>query len=92
MAKYKLIGIRPNHSQMRQMVGKTLYRISYNWLEKVYIIGLTIGENDKWQFVLAADEELKENEPLFISVKSAERYARKHKIMLDHYPQKKTPN
>ena len=89
--QYKLIGFRPNHSQMRQMVGKTLYRINYNWLEKVYIIDLAIGENDKWQFVIACDDPLRENEPLFLSVKSAERYARKHKIMLDHYPQKKNP-
>ena len=85
--KYKLIGIRPNHSQMRQMVGKNLIRINNNWLDKVYVTDIKIGSNDKWELVIASDTPLKDNEPLFISIKSAKRYAKKHKIMLDHYPQ-----
>lgn len=90
--EYKLIGIRPTHSQMRQMVGKTLFRINNNWLEKVYVAGIKIGTDDKWKFVIASDTPLEENEPLFVSVKSATRYAKKHKIMLDYFPQKKNPN
>ena len=85
--KYKLIGIRPNHSQMRQMVGKTLIRINNNWLEKVYITDLKIGADSKWEFVIASDTPLKDKEPLFINEKSARRYAKKHHIMLDYYPQ-----
>ena len=85
--KYKLIGFRPNHSQMRQMVGKTLIRINNNWLEKVYITGLKIGEDNKWEFVIASDTPLNDKEPLFISIKSANRYAKKHHIMLNYKPQ-----
>ena len=84
--KYKLIGFRPNHSQMRQMVGKTLFRINEGWVEKVYITDIKIGADDKWEFVIASETSL-DNTPLFISVKSAKRYAKKHRIMLNYKPQ-----
>ena len=84
--KYKLIGIRPNHSQMRKMVGKTLFRINDGWLEKCYITDIKIGTDDKWEFVIVSDSPLREKEPLFISTKSAKRYAKHNKIMLNYNP------
>lgn len=79
---YKLIGIRPNHKEMRNMIGKCLFRIVDGWLEKCYITDIKIGKNDKWQFVLATDKPLTDQEPLFISPKSAKRYAKQHNIQL----------
>lgn len=60
--------------------------INGGWLEKVYITGLKIGDTNKWEFVIASETAL-ENTPLFISVKSATRYAKKHHIMLNYKPQ-----
>lgn len=60
--------------------------INGGWLEKVYITDIKIGADSKWEFVIASESAL-ENTPLFVSVKSAKRYAKKHHIMLDYYPQ-----
>lgn len=80
--KYKLIGIRPNHQQMVEMVGKHLYRINDNEIDKVYVLNVKIGENYKWQFTLTDESSFKENEPLFISLKSVRRYAKSKGIKL----------
>ena len=74
--KYKLIGIRPNHEQMKSMIGKNLYKTD---LSKCYITGIQIGNNDKWEFVITGEQDFIENEPLFISVKSANRYNKQQK-------------
>ena len=76
---YKLIGIRPNHKEMKDMVGKPLYRIVDESIEKAYIIGIRIGETNKWEFVITGN---KENETLFYNTKSAKRYAKKNGIKL----------
>ena len=88
--KYKLIGIRPNHAQMRCMVGKNLFVINGGWVEKVYITDIKIGSNDKLEFVISSETPLNYT-PLFVSMKSAMRYAKKHKIMLNYKPTKQTP-
>lgn len=83
--KYRLIGIRPNHEEMQNMIGKYLFRIVDGWLEKCYITDVVIGgreDNYRWQFVLLGEENFKENEPLFINTKSAKRYAKQNNITL----------
>ena len=78
---YKLIGVRPSHKQMKAMVGTHLYKINYDKIEKVYIIGVRISDTtNKWEFVLTGEN--KPNEPLFISIKSVKRYAKKNGIEL----------
>ena len=78
---YKLIGFRPSHKQMKEMVGTHLYKINYDKIEKVYIIGVRISDTtNKWEFVLTGEN--KPNEPLFISIKSLKRYAKQNGIAL----------
>ena len=81
--KYKLIGIRPNHKQMKSMVGKSLIKITDGWLEKCYITDVKINDLNKWEFVLTNENTFVSNEPLFISVKSAKRYAKQNGIKLN---------
>ena len=78
--KYKLIGIRPNHKQMREI--KLLYRINFDKVEKVYVLGLRINELNKWEFILTGETDFRPNEPLFINIKSVKRYAKKNCIEL----------
>ena len=79
---YKLIGIRPNHKQMKEMVGTPLYKINeYSKVEKIYIIGIRISdETNKWEFTLTGEN--RPNERLFISIKSLKRFAKKYSIEL----------
>lgn len=81
--KYKLIGIRPNHAQMRQMVGKTLYSIYHGFITSHIIIKIEIGEDSKWKFVVTGNYDFPDDTPLFASIKSAKRYAKKNGIKLD---------
>ena len=83
--KYKLIGIRPTHDDMFKMVGEPLYRINNDSVEKVYITDIRIGKNYKWEFVFTGEETFKENEPLFISIKSVKRYLKKKGINILGY-------
>ena len=77
---YQLIGYRPNHQQMKEMVGHYLFRISDGIITKAYIVGLKINQlTNKWEFVITGN---KENEPLFKTIKSAKRYAKKNNIEL----------
>lgn len=78
---YKLIGIRPNHQRMKEMVGKHLYRLKDGNVEKVYIIGLRISDTtNQWEFRLTGESDFRPNEPLFASVKSIKRYAKQKGI------------
>ena len=73
--KYKLIGIRPNHKKMKEMVGTYLYRLeSDGAISKCYITGIRISESDKWEFIITGEETFKDNEPLFATIKSVKRY------------------
>lgn len=76
---YTIIGKRFNHKEMKDMVGKPLYRIVDENLEKAYIIGIRIGETNKWEFVITGNNE---HETLFYNPKSAKRYAKKNNIKL----------
>ena len=74
-----IIGKRFNHRQMKEMVGKHLYKIENQRIVKVYVIGITINsETDKWEFATTGIN----NEILFYTPKSAKRWAKKNKIDL----------
>ena len=81
--RYQLIGIRPNHKQMKEMVGKTLLSHFVTAIEpervnikvvKNIIIGIRINEQDKWEFILDNENLFNPDEPLFANEKSMKRY------------------
>lgn len=81
--EYKLIGIRPNHAQMRQMVGKTLYSINHQGIIVIHLItNIEIKEDGRWGFVITGAYDFEKDHPLFATRKSAIRYAKKHNIEL----------
>jgi len=97
---YKLIGVRPTHEEMKKMVGTELYAINSGevnttikesnkcFIDKVLIVGIKIGANDKWEFEFDTEYEtfeFEENEPLFASKKSLLRYAKANNIILKRY-------
>jgi len=86
---YKLIGFRPNHDEMIEFVKNRMwfYVLVENPLNKedkfirqIRPIGLTIGENKKWQFEFADDVIFADNEPIFISLKALKRYFKARNI------------
>lgn len=84
--KYKLIGIRPNHQQMLDMVGTPLLKITDGWIEKCYITNVKINQQKKWEFTLTEEDSFNDDEPLFINIKSVKRYCKSHQIELKaHY-------
>ena len=84
--KYKIIGIRPTHKEMKEMIGKSLLKITEDgWLEKVYITAIKINAEDKWEFEVIGENDFKENQPLFVNVKSAKRYAKQNNLPLKEF-------
>ena len=77
----KIIGKRINHKEMKSMIGDTLYLIKAAGICLVpiscLIIGIRIGENNKWEFTTDMDDIIAPNEPLFLNIKSLRRYAKK---------------
>lgn len=82
---YSLIGIRPNHDQMKQMIGESLltYRVTAVESERVNIeiaktsiLGIRIGKDDKWEFIFDRENLFNPEEPIFVSEKSLKRFVR----------------
>lgn len=83
--KYQLIGFRPNHREMKEMVGKTLLSYCVTAIEpervnikiiKNTVTGLGIGENGKWEFIIDNQNLFNPDEPLFTNEKSLKRYVK----------------